>query len=1672
MTNADLKGSPLSGLTLLCVVDYETKSPGIYFRWLTEQLDVLIEQGADLAILHPSGDAAGLPESLKSLDCDIILGEDFSSLEPLERSRKLAQVAVSTGQSEVYDHVLGFGWTLCRGVAGGKQLKDKFWAFIDDFESDYDRTKWTNSSVFESLVLGSRRLTVFTEEKRALVETSSSSACGKTYLPIMDRVSSVAPSWLASEDRSTSNVVHLSGLVDPRLYLYNLASLSEQIKMGSIDATYCFEGTREEWLELQADPSTAIQASVPGTCFHVTRDSFNVDLRVQRVGIVPDTVAEDWQSVFIAEDFSRRSIRPILLSELLGKGEVESMALKSMLFGQPHAKADSDTLRLLPQKVREIRMADAFGVSPLNLKLSAAPKVVLAGADFKFAGDLVELLSDSKEFSLRIDLWDNNSTPQPSKSQPFLDWADIVVCEFASFNAIWYSENKKSSQKLIVRLHGYELLQPWISRLRLENVDHIVFVSEFYRQKAIVEHGWPASKTTVISNTVNFADLTRSKLPGSEFHLGLAGYVPILKRPDRALDLLETLLEQDERFILHLRGHYPWNYSWEWKKQAHQAAYRDFYRRIGSSELLSGHVSFEPFGADMASWFRKIGWMLSPSYRETFHLAPVEGMASGSLPIVWNRTGASDIFPEEFVFDDTANAASLILETIGHAGSFPRRTARVRDFATKYSRSEVNAAWTELLGQVLSENLALPNVQDIEFSLELSEALDTHEKNSSKDTLLEVVRGAWEQEEYSVAISLLDENIKLTANDNGELKKWEHWVRGIFQTAMNLDSIVPLSSQGTLYDPRPGSVAFVGTDQTSCEAAGFSRGDADIKFVRVGSTLPRQEHIRDHSGTFFDLDVDESVVFDGSLRTNYYIALVASDLASFFKHNRIEVAVAGGGLIESLATLIAARRVGVPFVWNAPSSPECSSFLGSHRQLTNDNPVHEIYSRVLAGADALLGGRERLEEVAREQGIQLFREFADLRGLVSRKQRVNRPDLDTELHSPSIVYVGSGASLPNLSLYCDVKVVDPTEISAALDEVPDVLLFEYGSVDSNRSKLVDGKQLLAAETLKTLQALVIRARMIGTRSVFVSRSDPETLALGKELARKCDVVCSNDRKSLISYMRLNPNSNQIALNCSAGSWPDLLPNISLVDSPNIVVGSSHGDASSNRAGALAKGKPFITRWVNDGRWCEDSKHGREDFAVLYEQHRNQDLKVRALWEDLDVFAQGLTGHDEAVYLLRSLGYAVTHHRAISAAKWLASDLDFTKEVRLDGLEVLVNCASSTDTLLRRDIANLIRVSDFCHILVSDREDGTYQVTATHADGPSIELGRVIEVTDHRDNIDFDFESKGISIVLATYRGVTRLPKLLSSIQQQSMPLDLIELVAVPNGEDDGSLALLRSWAVDSGLGSVQIHPQNVAGVANARNVGISSAKKEFIVFADDDDFFEPNYLLSLYSRADESTVVLGRLSDVDEDSGLVNRDTPTTRRVDELDGRRLPLGQRAGALGMNGAKLLPSAVVKDCYYESSLKSGEDVAFMAQLLKRDGLSVVSASALESADYMRVLRSNSISRRDEDFEFMVVERLQVLSSLLKTRAETSNSAGKGAINYLAAGQIGFIKRYISTLRETSEFSAVLDAINAYGVSSDPLLKQTVEMLNSAIQVPRSVRNGQRVKITEELDDRLRA
>src|SRR5262245_58835294 len=98
---------------------------------------------------------------------------------------------------------------------------------------------------------------------------------------------------------------------------------------------------------------------------------------------------------------------------------------------------------------------------------------------------------------------------------------------------------------------------------------------------------------------------------------------------------------------------------------------------------------------------------------------------------------------------------------------------------------------------------------------------------------------------------------------------------------------------------------------------------------------------------------------------------------------------------------------------------------------------------------------------------------------------------------------------------------------------------------------------------------------------------------------------------------------------------------------------------------------------------------------------------------------------------------------------------------------------------------------------------------------------------------------GLSVVLCTHNPRQEfLARTLESLQKQDLPQDRWELVIVDNASQVGvNTRFDLSWHAHS---RVVLEPN--LGLTHARLCGIASTDSEILVFVDDDNLLDPNYL--------------------------------------------------------------------------------------------------------------------------------------------------------------------------------------------------------------------------------------
>lgn len=327
------------------------------------------------------------------------------------------------------------------------------------------------------------------------------------------------------------------------------------------------------------------------------------------------------------------------------------------------------------------RLKNALRIrKPIARRADAAKtKVLVASHDLKFLNEALRRLGESGRYEILYDRWASSAKHDEKQSKVLLAQADVIFCEWCAGQAVWYSTRKLPRQKLFMRLHRYEAFTPFPHQVEARSVDGVIVVSDHFRDICIKDFGWPKAGVTVLPQYCIADQFQRSKHPGAERTLGFVGVNGFHhKRFDLALDILRMVRREDPRFRLRIRSVMPWEFDWIWKSnEDERRKFIDTFDRLEKDDELRKAVIFDRPGANMAEWYRHVGFILSTSESEGCHTAVAEGICSGATPVVIDWPGSRSVYGN-CVYETVEQMAEAILKASASADD---TVARARTMA-------------------------------------------------------------------------------------------------------------------------------------------------------------------------------------------------------------------------------------------------------------------------------------------------------------------------------------------------------------------------------------------------------------------------------------------------------------------------------------------------------------------------------------------------------------------------------------------------------------------------------------------------------------------------------------------------------------------------------------------------------------------------------------------------------------------------------------------------------------------------------------------------------------------------------------------------------------------------------------------------------------------------------
>ena len=678
-----------SAIWLTSVVHMLNQDPNI-------EVDVLLKR----SIVKPEVTAA-----IKQLDrvrfIDVFTEDSSKRDEPYYEKKVLqpeeaAQLIHELVEANGYDMAFIRGFQLAYALSDYTDTMKKTWTYLTDFTHDSSAASQEELARLKQIADRSARMLCQTGEMKAYFETFLQTP--KPFLilnPMIPNMREATPSFKRQAKRLvytgkfaplwySAEILDALGHVRRRMNDVELHVAGDKFNQDPNNPNFRKEVTARlqsdagvHWLKgiPRAEVETLIEESDLGISWrHPDLDaSLELSTKLLEYGALGKPVL-----------LNRNKMHELLLGSsypLFVNSEAEFIDKVELAFTHPAIYRDA--AERLYEMAKHYTFANTFA-RLRDAIWEMKPKTILfAGHDLKFIRMFMERFEQNPDYRVIVDQWEGHKIHDVNHSKACLAQADIIFCEWGLGNAVWYSQHKLPHQRLIVRIHRQEKETPFPREYMLDNIDRILLVSPYMLEEMHRLFHIPRHQMTVLYNAVDVDKLDKPKQGDITFRLGMIGMNPKLKRPDLALDVLARLLETDDRYHLHFKGHHPNDVYWIGKREEEKAYYEALLKRIDETNLRD-HVHFDGHGSDVDTWLQQIGFVFSTSDLESFHLAPAEAMAAGSYPLIRHWTGAETIYPDELLVTNTETFVETILSYKGDSTRLQEEARRHQRYARKH----------------------------------------------------------------------------------------------------------------------------------------------------------------------------------------------------------------------------------------------------------------------------------------------------------------------------------------------------------------------------------------------------------------------------------------------------------------------------------------------------------------------------------------------------------------------------------------------------------------------------------------------------------------------------------------------------------------------------------------------------------------------------------------------------------------------------------------------------------------------------------------------------------------------------------------------------------------------------------------------------------------------------
>ncbi len=117
-------------------------------------------------------------------------------------------------------------------------------------------------------------------------------------------------------------------------------------------------------------------------------------------------------------------------------------------------------------------------------------------------------------------------------------------------------------------------------------------------------------------------------------------------------------------------------------------------------------------------------------------------------------------------------------------------------------------------------------------------------------------------------------------------------------------------------------------------------------------------------------------------------------------------------------------------------------------------------------------------------------------------------------------------------------------------------------------------------------------------------------------------------------------------------------------------------------------------------------------------------------------------------------------------------------------------------------------------------------------------------------------SPRLAVIICTYNRADSLKQALQSVLRQNCDGFSYEIVVVDDASTDHTRETVQAMAADAAMPLRYVRQEDRCGIAHARNRGVAEARGDYVVFFDDDQIADPQWLQCLVNVAQEKNADL------------------------------------------------------------------------------------------------------------------------------------------------------------------------------------------------------------------------